>query len=131
MGLRDQALADRVQDEFRHAPEVQLLHDVRPVSLDGAQADALPGGDLAVGVAESEQPKDALLLRRQPGGGAQEGEPQVCHSLRDRQGDFTKKRAIGGELRFLGGLGERYQLLAWKCTPAGLLHIPKEARGPH
>ncbi len=34
------------------------------------------------------------------------------------------------KLRLLGGPGEGYQLLAGKCPPARLLHIPEEAGGP-
>ena len=51
----EQALVDRVANEFGPGGQAQLLHDVRPVRLGGAHRDVEHLRDLLVRVAESEE----------------------------------------------------------------------------
>jgi len=43
---RGQALADRVLREVRDVPQVQLIHDLTSMAIDGRHGDVEDGGDL-------------------------------------------------------------------------------------
>ena len=59
--LRDDAVSDRVQDEFGGVVQVKLLKDMRAVSLDRGQTHAQHGRDFLVAVAFRDQLKDFPL----------------------------------------------------------------------
>ncbi len=59
--LVQQAVLERVADEFGAGAEAQLLHDVRTVRLGSAHRDEELVGDLLVGVSEGQQAQDVAL----------------------------------------------------------------------